>query len=60
MSKSCAGRIAGAVLELLLSDNLFSVYNAGNGECHIVWSSATKEMIAARIHEGLINDKRQV
>jgi len=48
-----AEEIAKGVFDMLTSNRLFCVYQVTEDDCIIVWSSATLEILEARIREGI-------
>jgi len=50
---SSAEQIAKGVFDMLISNRLFCVYQVTEDDCLIVWSSATLELLEARIQEGI-------
>ena len=54
MPDSYAEEIAEGVLNLMLSDDLFSVFVDDGGEsCSVIWSCASVELLEARVQEVL-------
>ena len=51
MANQLAHDIAIGVVDYLTSNRLFSVYQVSDEDCIIAWSSATEELIEARIQE---------
>jgi hypothetical protein len=51
MAKASARDIAAGIVDILISDKLFAVEIIDKSSCLIIWSSATEELIEARIHE---------
>ena len=52
INDSYCEEIAEGVLDLLMTNGIFSVYRTDSpDDCIIVWSSSANELIAARIQE---------
>ena len=51
MANQLAQDIAIGVVDYLTSNRLFSAYQVSDEDCIIAWSSATEELIEARVQE---------